>query len=450
MGPLSQITLTGAGESTPILQMAELSSRYRLIEFGILYDPALAGKPEHPRYPSLAWIHKFAKLSEELDIPASLHLCGDAIHAALFDPVPDFETISSVTESGIDLVALDDAISRIGRVQLNIGNENDSRVLGRNPGYLSTAVMKLGRRGPDARTKVSVQLNDFSKKLCESLNTAYCGFSVDASCGRGVVPASQAGKNPWPDRVSLGLHGSRICYAGGLGPDTIEVQLPLIFQATQGARNRGSHVYSIDMESSLRGRGDTFDLGKCELVVMKVMAMGLRQEAEEASAFGSGDVSVTELDGIWLDWWVGASQGYDMNLPPEDASAATYMHHGTEKHESFRPRENLADALRLFQSERIGCEPDADGNWTSWALPREFMEVVISSDSMVTAGLRAIVAKTYGATVPMNPVGMAARYGGAASEGQIADFEKGLRDRELVIARADDNTPAFSGRRHRP
>jgi len=68
----------------------------------------------------------------------------------------------------------------------------------------------------------------------------------DSSGGRGLAPVS------WP----APLPGTTCGYAGGLGPDTLTEQLPLIHTAANG---RG---YWIDMEGRLRTPEDRFDLDR--------------------------------------------------------------------------------------------------------------------------------------------------------------------------------------------
>jgi hypothetical protein len=73
----------------------------------------------------------------------------------------------------------------------------------------------------------------------------------DASAGRGLTPRR------WP----APLPGVRCGYAGGLGPETIATELPLIEQAADG------EPYWIDMESRLRAGAKDFPLDRARRVL---------------------------------------------------------------------------------------------------------------------------------------------------------------------------------------
>jgi hypothetical protein len=75
----------------------------------------------------------------------------------------------------------------------------------------------------------------------------------DVSGGAGILPGA------WPkpffmlDDEQYDYHG----YAGGLGPDNLTEQIPLITKSADGAR------HWIDMESGVRSKNDVeFDLAK--------------------------------------------------------------------------------------------------------------------------------------------------------------------------------------------
>lgn len=86
-------------------------------------------------------------------------------------------------------------------------------------------------------------------------------------------PSITAWPSPFPNRTCG--------YAGGLGPDNLETELPRIIGAAR------KHPFWIDMESSLRGLDDCFDLGKAAVSVRIVEAEQQRLAAAAAHGLSS-------------------------------------------------------------------------------------------------------------------------------------------------------------------
>jgi hypothetical protein len=106
-----------------------------------------------------------------------------------------------------------------------------------------------------------VQCDGVNEWLVEALSELHIHSNVqglfDRSHGGGHKPAS------WPVRTFFAAG-----YAGGLGPEDLDTDLPAIFAAA----NHGSHQtpFWIDMETRLfshRGPRTTFDLEKCQRVL---------------------------------------------------------------------------------------------------------------------------------------------------------------------------------------
>lgn len=210
-------TLTGADDSTDLDDLWNISSEFGLglVEWGVLYSASNQG---NGRYPSFGWIDR---LTERLDRGQSprfaLHICGRAVKDFLEG------------EGHVQEVA-----SAFPRIQVNF----------RAADYSAEDIKVMIRRNV-AHTIVA-QRNRANRDLWKEL-AGHSNHAIlfDASGGRGLSPES------WPDPLS----GVACGYAGGLGPDNLETELPKIDSL---ARPVGA--YWIDMEGKLREEQDRFDL----------------------------------------------------------------------------------------------------------------------------------------------------------------------------------------------
>jgi len=227
---LTHITLTGVDDNTNLAEIAHLSERFPLVEWGFLYSPKRQGKGG--RYPSVATLHSaFRALPDTVRV--ALHVCGAGVPNLLAKEAEVTRLVEAVAERG-------------GRVQLNFSQSRDSIDL--------DALSNLLDRYPSL--KVITQHNDANegvwKRLCGHANYVVL---FDSSGGRGVERSS------WPTP----LHGIHCGYAGGLGPDNLATELPRICAAA----TRQPHW--IDMEGKLRTEDDIFDLQRAEACLREAM-----------------------------------------------------------------------------------------------------------------------------------------------------------------------------------
>ncbi len=370
MANLRYVTLTGAGEKTSFARMLRTSRAYPFVEWGVLYSPNRAGL--EPRYPSLEWLERFAvKAHRKMNV--ALHLCGASVRT-LFEASQD---PMSMSDEAKRLFAL---ASRFGRVQLNVrAKEIDL------DGY-RTLIARLSRN--EMRTRVILQWNTHNEPVCRALwgeDAFEC--LVDSSGGRGVSPET------WPSLTSHEVR--RLGYAGGLGADNLSAQLLLIEKVA------GDRAYWVDMEGKLRNARDQFDLGQCEAVLEQAQAHLQRCWAAAGALQGTGSRKVAALSGLWLDWWVGHALGYAVVMPPADACRAMTLYRPTGSYEAFTPGFDHRLAMSVFLEQRIALTPLANGCWQAKAADDE--GPAMEAADQVVAGLRAVVARHFGARVPRNP-----------------------------------------------
>lgn len=208
-------TLTGSDDSTDQKDLFRLSNEFPFVEWGVLFHDVLQG---NGRYPSLVWIEDLClQMRQFQSARFALHVCG---HRAILDFLNGVGDVS--------LLAL-----HFPRVQLNL---NASRVDVR---LLADAI----QRNPE---KIHItQHNDVNKYLWHELRELdNHAVLFDESGGRGISPSN------W----STPLPGKRCGYAGGLGLDNLEQELPRIAHAAS------KMPFWIDMEGKLRDNLDQFDL----------------------------------------------------------------------------------------------------------------------------------------------------------------------------------------------
>lgn len=228
-------TLTGADDSIDQRELCCLSEQYPFVEWGVLLHIAHMGSG---RYPSLRWIEELCK--KMMDFPRAhfaLHICG-------LDALQDFLH----GNGSVSRVA-----SYFPRIQLNL-------VAQKIDGELLIAAL---RKHSDKT--IITQHNAANEGLLRLL-TGHTNHAVlfDESGGRGVSPSH------W----HCPLPGKRCGYAGGLGPENLEFELPGILKASEAS------PFWIDMEGKLRNADDQFDLSKarhclsiCSKFAVQVSAM---------------------------------------------------------------------------------------------------------------------------------------------------------------------------------
>jgi hypothetical protein len=230
---LDRVTITGADNSVSVLDLRALSEEYPFVEWGILTS---LSSMDGPRFPSAKWIDELQWVSKG-ELALSLHVCGRWTREIL---------------TGLRSLPAD-FLFGFDRVQLNFHAERTQC----EPSSFRQLLQYYGPRQYIFQIDGSGG-NEHLQSLYGLDNEG--GRPVDAvalfdiSGGAGVLPV-----DGWPkpylkkDNVTPADCG----YAGGLGPDNLEAQLPLIATAAGDAR------IWIDMETRVRSNEDKqFDLAK--------------------------------------------------------------------------------------------------------------------------------------------------------------------------------------------
>lgn len=221
---LTHCTLTGVDEQTDLAAVTQLSHDYPFAEWGFLYSPKHAGTPG--RYPSYLFL-KTTLEDLQPHVRVAMHVCGQGVVNLVRHCEPEVSEL-------VRLVA-----ERQGRIQLNF-NLSAGRV---TPSEIKRFIKRV------APLTVITQHNPGNAQLAALLwNMKNYAALFDTSGGSGTLPPHWA----------TPLTAIRCGYAGGLGPDTLEAELPLISVVA------GDRPTWIDMEGRLRqvdGLGhDWFDI----------------------------------------------------------------------------------------------------------------------------------------------------------------------------------------------
>lgn len=233
---LELVSLAGADDQVAPEALAGLSARHPFAEWAILYFPEKEGTP---RNPSGGWREQFLAL--KLPYTAA-HLCGTKVFRDLLN-----------AETAPSLIA---DLSRYRRIQLNIN--------ARRPEFTDEEVLAIYRTLHQAGLRLILQHHAASERVIEEFlydldeaGMKRVDILFDASKGTGQRPDAW----PAPHRFNL------FCgYAGGLGPEVLEAELPKIKTAVAQAQSRRDLPYWIDMESGIR-TDNVFDLEKAEQVL---------------------------------------------------------------------------------------------------------------------------------------------------------------------------------------
>lgn len=227
---LSRVTITGADDSTNIADLFALSDEFPFVEFGILI-----GSKRTARYPSSEWINKLCDAASVREVPAafSLHVCGVHLRALL-------EGLVNTIHDRIRRLAYFD------RMQLNFhGAEQRPNVAGNLMKAFDRLYQLQGWQG-DVIVQLDGVNNHLAPALLGNIRNPVSGL-FDRSHGEGISP------EVWP--AAYAYH--RCGYAGGLGPDNLERELPRIWEAS------GTQPYWIDMETKMMGADQHLSIDKC-------------------------------------------------------------------------------------------------------------------------------------------------------------------------------------------
>lgn len=223
---LSRVSLTGAEDSVEPGRLFDLSASYPEVEWALLATLEHEGSG---RNPSQAWREFFLDGAQQVGARTALHLCGkDAFERVLSEPCWH-------------------ELARYGRVQANLNSRSET--------FDKAQAMRIWDKIANTAKVLIIQLHERSESWAmEFLSGAGRGACVevlfDESKGRGVSPEA------WRDS----LPGVACGYAGGLGPQNVGEQLPLIMRA---AHEPGCW---IDMETNIR-TGNFLDVDKCRSVL---------------------------------------------------------------------------------------------------------------------------------------------------------------------------------------
>jgi hypothetical protein len=227
---LDRVTITGADDSVKIEELLMLSKEFPFVEWGILASSSNVGSP---RFPSWGWMYQLRELAAATEpaMQLSLHLCGSWVRRIL---VGDLDQ------------AVRELVGQHARVQLNFHAERNTC----KPDEFASALKRL------EPCQFIFQIDGAQGN--SHMESLFLVSDIDAvplfdiSGGAGILPKT------WPKPVNMRkseylYHG----YAGGLGPDNLLEQLPLIGEAAGTAR------IWIDMETRVRSADDqVFDLVK--------------------------------------------------------------------------------------------------------------------------------------------------------------------------------------------
>ena len=221
------VTLTGADDSINPQDLFSLSAEFPFVEWGILFSRASEGKP---RYPSRRWVHRLYEEWCRSNLP--LNFCGHICGRWVRDICAGTWTILDYDKENPPEV-----MDMFKRFQLNFHAQVHS---------LSESPFIEGLK-KTAHRQFIFQLDNVNNSI---LNIAqYNGIDAvplfDLSGGAGVLPEE------WPR--ANGYCG----YAGGLSPENLATQLPLIAEVA------GDGPIWIDAETRVRSEDDQlFDLEK--------------------------------------------------------------------------------------------------------------------------------------------------------------------------------------------
>lgn len=232
-GFIRTVTITGIDIYSNLSRLDALQQRFPFVEWGVLLSKTKEGKDN--RYPPPEWVTDL--------IATRLHIAGHVCGLWARD----------IAEGG-DLFLRDRRelgwLELFRRVQLNVSHVLDEI---HSPYHqFHEAVQKIQRAGV-ARVILQVK-NLYPSVLTPILDRV--DFLFDCSGGRGILP------DHWPTPVHAASHSDRKLlpncgYAGGLDPDNLPGQLPLMLKASEG------QPVWIDVESGVR-TSDVLDLDKVE------------------------------------------------------------------------------------------------------------------------------------------------------------------------------------------
>ena len=226
---LDKVTITGADDSVDPEELIPLARDFPFVEWGILFSKRSVGVP---RYPSESWTARLCRVTNQVPMRLSAHLCGAWVRDFVLDAKLTFRD----KYRGQIYMAFD-------RLQLNF-HAHHHAASERFKLELDT-IPKEGALGNNGKGKqVIFQMDGVNDQLWDSVWKSGSNHVplFDRSGGAGVLPKS------WPAPYA----GVYCGYAGGLGPDNLTDQLALIDMAAPGP-----HRVWVDMETKVRSDDDS-------------------------------------------------------------------------------------------------------------------------------------------------------------------------------------------------
>ncbi len=225
---LSHLTFTGADDAVDPGELARLSAQAPLIEWGLLLSAEDQGRP---RFPSRQWRAEFLRAAPRARRAA--HVCGPGLLRGTAMPHPS---------------------ERCQRMQLNFSADDlEADTVQR--------WVDVWQRGGDGSPSVWITQHNAANAHLHERFVRPDGVQAKAGPRHAVLFDASGGRGRMPGHWPWALAGRDCGYAGGLGPETIDLQLPLIAAAA-------GDVWPtwIDMEGALRV-DDRFDLDRVRSVV---------------------------------------------------------------------------------------------------------------------------------------------------------------------------------------
>lgn len=243
---INRVTITGADDSIKPQELLALSQEFPFVEWGILASHNnTIERCGSNRYPSPRWISDLLASEETTGaMDLALHINGMWVRRILLG--------ENIVPSNL--------MHCFGRMQLNFHAEKNAC----NPAPFADCLRSIGK-------EFIFQLDGANGNA--HLDAAHehevpdCYGLFDVSGGAGILPAEwpmpifrDATPGPYGEGVEYwAYHG----YAGGLGPDNLAEQIPLILKASARTEHTGEGNIWIDMETRVRSDNDRqFDLRK--------------------------------------------------------------------------------------------------------------------------------------------------------------------------------------------
>ena len=230
---LDRVTVTGADDSTEIMDLVELSDEFPFVEWGILVSGSQQGGP---RFPSQKWLEnlRIVAMSPGCRMRLSLHICGRWVRDIC---AGKFTVVTEVLEG-----ASTSFWEQFQRIQLNF---HAYAHLIREPEFADSLRLWCSRQ------QVIFQCDGVNDHLAS--NAYDDGINAvplyDKSGGAGVLPGE------WPKPMA-GIYSG---YAGGLAPHNVSDELAHRIKLVCREEDR----IWIDCETHVRSDADrTFDLGR--------------------------------------------------------------------------------------------------------------------------------------------------------------------------------------------